>query len=72
MSNPNDLSERQLNQMYDDLTKEQMRLMADLKNGDDMGKAKDIQKQLSFLNTITMNILRFRNLRKQIIEKNNM
>jgi hypothetical protein len=72
MSNPNDLSERQLNQMYDDLIKEQMRLMADLKNGDDMGKAKDTQKQLSFLNTITMNILRFRNLRKQIIEKNNM
>jgi hypothetical protein len=72
MSNPNDLSERQLNQMYDDLIKEQMRLMADLKNGDDMSKAKDTQKQLSFLNTITMNILRFRNLRKQIIEKNNM
>jgi len=68
----NDLGESQLNRMYDDFTKEQMKLMADLKNGDDMMKAKDLQKQLALLNSITISILRLRNLRKQIAEKNNI
>ena len=68
----NDLGESQLNRMYDDFTKEQMKLMADLKNGDDMMKAKDLHKQLSLLNSITISILRLRNLRKQVAEKNNI
>lgn len=70
--NPNDLGEPQLNRMYDDLSKEQMRLMTEFKNTDEKAKGIDIQKQLTLLNTITISILRFRNLRKQIIEKNNM
>ena len=72
MNHPNDLGEQQLNRMYDDLSKEQMRLMAEFKNSDDKAKGIDIQKQLTLLNTITIAILRFRNLRKQIVEKNNM
>ena len=32
-------------------------------------KSQDIQKQITFLNTLSMNILRFRNLRKKIATK---
>ena len=51
MNHPNDLGEQQLNRMYDDLSKEQMRLMADFKNSDDKAKGIDIQKQLTLLNS---------------------
>ena len=65
------MGEQSLNRIYEDFSKEQMRLMTDIKNGGDLGKDKDIQKQITMLNTITINIIRFRNLRKQIIDKTN-
>lgn len=64
-----DLGEQQLNRMYEDFQKEQMRLMTEIKNG---GDEKDITKQITMINTININILRLRNLRKQILEKKNM
>ena len=67
-----DLGENQLNRMYEDFSKEQMRLMTEVKNGTDMTKDRDIQKQLTMINTITINILSLRNLRKQILEKINL
>jgi hypothetical protein len=65
-----ELNEQYLNRSYDDYQKEQMKLMNDFKN-DTMVEDKDIQKQITLLNTITINILRFRNLKKQIQEKKN-
>ena len=65
------MGEQSLNRIYEDFSKEQMRLMTDIKNGGDLGKDKDIQKQITMLNTITINIIRFRNLRKQIVDKTN-
>ena len=69
----NDLGENQLNRMYEDFTKEQTKLQTDLRNGvDDTSKEKDIEKQLVILNTIATNIIRFRKLKKQILEKSKL
>ena len=65
------MGEQSLNRIYEDFSKEQIRLMNDIKNGGDLGKDKDIQKQITMINTITINIIRFRNLRKQLIDKTN-
>jgi hypothetical protein len=70
-----DLTEQYLDKLYDDLSKEQMRLMTDLKNCKDPEnnkKEKDIQKQLTFLNTLMINTLRFRNLKRDILLKANV
>jgi len=69
----NDLGENQLNRMYEDFTKEQTKLQTELRNGvDDTSKEKDIEKQLVILNTIATNIIRFRKLKKQILEKSKL
>lgn len=67
----NDLNENQLNTIYDNFQKEQLKMMNDLKNNnsDDSLKAKHIQKQISLINTININILRFRNNNKIYNEK---
>ena len=70
--NNQDLGEQQLNRMYEDFQKEQMRLMTEIKNGNDIKQEKETTKQISMINTININILRLRNLRKQILEKINM
>jgi hypothetical protein len=67
----NELNEQYLNRSYDEYQKEQMKLMNDFKNDTQVEDSKDIQKQITLLNTITINILRFRNLRKTIQEKKN-
>ena len=61
-----------MNRMYEDFQKEQMRLMTEIKNGTDIKQEKETTKQISMINTININILRLRNLRKQILEKINM
>ncbi len=70
-----DLTESYLDKMYDDLSKEQMRLLTDMKNTKDADgeiKQQDIQKQLSFLNTLMINTLRLRNLKKKISLRANL
>lgn len=69
-----DLTEQYLDKLYDDLSKEQMRLMSEMKNCKDpehSSKEQDIQKQLSLLNTLMINTLRLRNLKKKILLKAN-
>ena len=70
-----DLTDNYLDKMYDDLSKEQMRLLTDMKNTKDADgevKQQDIQKQLSFLNTLMINTLRLRNLKKKISLRANL
>ena len=63
----NDITTQYLDKLYDDLHKEQMRLLSDLKSGtQDHMKESDIQKQISQMNTMLITTLRFRNLRKKI------
>lgn len=66
-----EISEQALNRMYEDLQKEQMKLMNDIKMTNDVGREKETQKQITMINTININILRLRNLRKQLAEKAN-
>jgi len=62
----NSINEQYLNKVYDDLQKEQMTLMCDLKSGVSAEKEKDITKQMTQLNSLLLSVLRFRNLRKSI------
>ena len=66
-----EISEQTLNRMYEDLQKEQMKLMNDIKTTNDVGREKETQKQITMINTININVLRLRNLRKQLAEKSN-
>ena len=61
----NDITEQYLDKVYDDFHKEQMSLLQDIKTGCGI-KEKDNQKQFTLLNNLMINVLRLRNLRKQI------
>ena len=67
-----ELSDTNLRRLYDNLQKEQFNMMNTLKNTDDDKKSKYVQKQISTINNINLNIIKFINLRKQFInnEKN--
>lgn len=62
------MKENEILEMYNKLQQEQLRLMTELKN-DMMTDDKDIQKQITQLNTLTLGLLRFRNLKKSIEKK---
>jgi hypothetical protein len=62
----NDLTEQFLDNLYDSLSKEQQSLLTDIKTGTSDSKEKDLQKQFTLLNTLMMNTLRLRNLKKKI------
>lgn len=62
----NDLTEQYLDKLYDDFSKEQQSLLTDIKTGTSDSKEKDLQKQFTLLNTLMMNTLRLRNLKKKI------
>lgn len=62
-----DISIQYLDKVYEDLSREQMRLLGDLKTDVSTDVAKDVavQKQLSLLNTLVVSVLRLRNLKKK-------
>jgi hypothetical protein len=70
-----DITEQFLNKLYEDFSKEQMRVMNELKEcggaEQPKGKEQDIQRQLTMLNSLMITTLRFRNLRKEIVKKAN-
>jgi len=75
--NASDLTEQYLNKLYDDLSKEQQRMLSDMKNTNvsaESGKDKEreITKQLTYLNTLMITTLRLRNLKRQIATKINL
>ena len=63
----NQLKEQDLMDMYNKLQQEQMKLMTDLKNGQEDDK--DTTKQITDLNKLTLGIMRIRNLKKSIEKK---
>lgn len=71
MNSPSDINEQFLNELFDKFSKEQMRLLNDMKQGNTDEKDKDIQKQMSFLNTLATTTLRYRNHKKTILAKLN-
>jgi hypothetical protein len=72
MNQQSELTEQYLNKVFDDCSKEQMRLLNDMKTATDDSKEKDIQKQLTLLNQLVSASLRLRNLKKSIIQKANL
>jgi len=66
-----EINEQFLNDLFDKLSSEQMRLLVQMKLGNTEEKDKDIQKQMSFLNTLVTTILRYRNHKKAMITKLN-
>ena len=65
-----ELRETDLNDMYNKLQQEQMKLMTDLKNGQEDDK--DTTKQITELNKLTLGLMRFRNLKKTIEKKKDL
>ena len=61
-----DITESYLNKVYDDMHREQLRLMNDMKTGGiDNEKQRIITKQISLMNTIMITCLRLRNIRNE-------
>lgn len=69
MSFTSDITEQYLDKLYEDLSKEQSKLLQDIKTGCDSVKEVENQKQFTLLNTLMMTTLRLRNLRKKIKQK---
>ena len=66
MNTGTELNENYFDRIYDDFSKEQSKLMEQIKQGVEGSKQQDITKQIALLNTMMMGILRFRNLKKKI------
>lgn len=66
-----DLNDQYLNKIYDDFMKEQQRLQSELKglSYEDISKEKDIQKQLSLVSRVIMNIVSLKHLKMKINQK---
>lgn len=60
------ITEQYLNNIYENLQKEQLILMNDVKTGCDPDREKSVQKQVTLINSINISIMRLRNLRKNI------
>ena len=55
-----------LNQMHNELSREHQNLIEEMKQTQSIEKEKVITKQLGYLNQLLLQILRFRNLKKQL------
>ena len=65
----NTISENYLNRCWEDFSREQMRLMTDIKTGKEDSEEKKLQKELTLINGIMISLMRLRNLKKQMKEK---
>ena len=61
------LSERYLDGVYDELSREHVKLLQNLKAN--TGDEKQTQKQVALISTLLMQILKHRNYRKMLSEK---
>jgi hypothetical protein len=60
------MTEQYLEQLYDTLSREHLRLMGELKKNDESVKDTDIQKQLTMLNMLMVGSLKLRNFKKKL------
>ena len=69
MSFTSDITEQYLIKVYDDLQREQTRLMNELKtdtNNEDRQKEVDITRQITIINSVSLNVLKLKSLRAKI------
>jgi hypothetical protein len=62
----NDVNEQYLDKLYDDLSREQGKILTDIKTGCDEAKEGELHKQFTLLNSLLMTTLKYRNLRQKI------
>ena len=62
-----DITEAYLMKVYDDLQQDQLKLMNSIKNDreEDEKKNTSVQRQISAINSININLLKLRNLKKR-------
>jgi hypothetical protein len=63
-----DISEQYLNTRWEEFSKEQMRLMTEIKNDQEVNLKKQLPQQLTQINTIMMALMRLRNIRKKVAQ----
>jgi len=68
------ITEQYLNKIVENLSQHQQHLMTSLKNlnADEMSKETELTKQLTLINTINVNVMRLRNLKRKIELKGNL
>jgi hypothetical protein len=59
------LTERYLEEMYDTLLREQLRILQDIKSGSSEHKATSEHKQISLLTTLLSGVLKLRDLKRK-------
>jgi len=64
-----EINESYLDRIYEDFSKEQSKLMDQIKQNAEHKKEQDITKQITILNTLMMSVLRFRNLKRKLALK---
>jgi hypothetical protein len=69
MSIGGELTEQNLTRHYEDFSKEANRLMGELKNSKEHNEEREIQKQLTIVQTINNNIIKLRNMKKKAKDK---
>jgi len=60
----NDITEQYLNNTYDNFSREQQKLLNDLKTSSEEKKIKHLQKEINIIHSIEINILKLKSLRK--------
>lgn len=65
----NEIDDRYLGKIYDDMQKEHQRLSTDIRTGCLVSKETEIQRQMHLINSISMNCLKLLNLKKKIRDK---
>jgi len=64
-----EMTEQNLSRHYEDFSKETSRLMNELKNSKEHNEEREIQKQLTIVQSISTNIIRLRNIKKKAKDK---
>lgn len=59
------INENYLNKCWEDFSREQMRLMTDIKTGKAEDDEKRIQRELTLINGLMVSLMRLRNLKKK-------
>lgn len=66
----NDITEHYLNNTYDNFSREQQKLLNELKSSSDVKKSKQVEKEINVIHSIEINILKLKSLRKNYEDKN--
>ena len=64
-----DITEQYLNMSYDNFSRENQKLLNDLKTSTEERKIKHLQKEINIIHCIEVNLLKFKNLRKLYEDK---